>query len=140
MTKAVWGSVPIEMKRPATSREDAAPVLMLRRASDSTLLGPFDAFGDGVQEDADLAVGRDPLLVDLLAAEPVPAMDEGQRPGELRQEEGFLQGVIAAADDGDVAPGEESPVADRRNRIRRCPSAAPRRGRPTAGKPSPWPR
>ena len=73
--------------------------------------GALDAVDDGVQQDADLPVGGHPLLVDLLAAELVPAVDEGQRPGEPGQEEGLFQGVVPAADDGDVAPGEKGPVA-----------------------------
>ncbi len=68
-----------------------------------------DLFDDGAGEELDGGVGFGALEHDGRGAEAVGAVDEGDFRGEAREEEGFLHGGVAAADDGDgLAGGEES--------------------------------
>ncbi len=60
-------------------------------------------------EELDLGMGDGALEHDVGGAEVFGAVDEGDFGGEAGEEEGFLHGGVAAADDGDfLAAGEEA--------------------------------
>jgi len=66
-------------------------------------------FDDGVVKELDLRVGDGSLEHDAGGAEVFGAVDEGDLGGETGEEDGFLHGAVASADDGDFfAAGEES--------------------------------
>src|SRR5690606_3393408 len=89
------------------------------QAGDAVLAA--DARDLAVPQELDLLVGERPLLHDLGGAQRVAAVDDGDGPGELREEDRLLHRGVAPADDGDVLLAEEEPVA------RRAPGdAAPR--------------
>ena len=67
---------------------------------------------DGVvPDDLDLVVGEQPLLQDAFGAELVAPVHHHDRGGELGEEQGFLDGGIAAADDHDLLAAVEEAVA-----------------------------
>ena len=61
--------------------------------------------------DLDLRVGERPVLHDLRRAQLVAAVDQGHLGGELGEEDGLLDGGVAAADHGDLLAAEEEAVA-----------------------------
>ncbi len=71
----------------------------------------YALFDEGVVEELDLRVGDGSLEHDAGGAEVFAAVDEGDLGGEAGEEEGFLHGGVAAADDGDLFAGGEEAVA-----------------------------
>jgi len=74
----------------------------------------FDAehlFDGGAGEEFDVGMGDGALEHDLRGAESLAAVDERDLGGEAGEEERFLHGGVAAADDGDLFAGEEEAVA-----------------------------
>ncbi len=74
----------------------------------------FDAehfLNDDVGHELDLRVGDGAVEHDARGAEMLAAMEQGDLGGEAGEEERFLHGGIAAADDGDLLAGEKEAVA-----------------------------
>src|ERR1700677_2430129 len=70
-----------------------------------------DLFDGGVGDELDAGVGHGALEHDLRGAEFFSAIDQCDLRGETGEEESFLHGGIAAADDCDLFAGEEEAVA-----------------------------
>ena len=71
------------------------------QASPGDVLVAFDLRNHGVPDDFDLVVGKDLFLVELGAPELVPAVDDVDFLGKPGQEDGVLEGGVAAAHHGD---------------------------------------
>ncbi|MNY03566.1 hypothetical protein D3C86_1361930 [compost metagenome] len=63
-----------------------------------------------VPDELDLGVGKGALLHDLAAAQLVATVDQVDLVGHVAEEEGLLEGSVAAADDHDVLAPEEEAV------------------------------
>src|SRR5262249_19230126 len=74
---------------------------------------PEDLLDDGVPNNADLRVAKEPLLQDLFGSQVVAAMDQRDLPRVIGQGDRFLDRSVAAADDDDILAAEEEPVAGR---------------------------
>ena len=75
------------------------------------LLVAQHVFERGVPDHFDLGILEQAVLQDLLGAEVVAPMDDGDLGGEVRQEQRLLDGRVAAADDHDFAATVEEAVA-----------------------------
>jgi hypothetical protein len=79
------------------------------RATPSTT--PTIFFDGHVPDHLDLGMGEQAVLQDLLGAELVTAVNHGDGLGEVGQEQGFLDGGVAAADHHDLLAAIEEAVA-----------------------------
>src|SRR4051794_40634107 len=70
----------------------------------------------GVPDYRDLRILEQPVLQDLLGAEMIAAVDDGDVSREIGEEEGFLYCGVAAANDNDVLATIEEAVAGRAGR------------------------
>jgi hypothetical protein len=89
------------------------PFPEMPQAKTSDLFLAHDLLDDGLPKDLDVRRRQDALLVDLLAPELIAAVDEGDTAGVFCQKKGFLESIVAPADDRHVAVPEEGAVADR---------------------------
>ena len=95
-------------------REDglvAVDAVLEAEALDVLLFDAEDLFDEGVVEEVDAGMGLGALEHDGAGAELLGAVDEGDFGGEAGEEEGFLHGAVAAADDGDLLAGGEEAIA-----------------------------
>ena len=75
-----------------------------------------DLLDDAVPDDRDLRVAEQPVLQNLLGAQLVAAMDQGDAAGVVGEVERLLDRGVAAADHHDFLVAEEEPVAGRAGR------------------------
>ncbi len=96
----------------AVDLADLAGVDVLQaRAGDALwIAGADNLFQHGVPHDGDLGVVEQALLQDLLGAQLIAAVDEHNFAGEVGQEQGFLNGGVATADDQHLLAAIEEPV------------------------------
>src|SRR5690606_27437241 len=74
-------------------------------------LVPQDLLHYRVPDEADLGIGHGPVLHDLAGPELVPAMDYGNAPADVAQEQSLFHGGVAAAHHHHVPVSEEEAVA-----------------------------
>ena len=106
-------------KMPSIRRSSTAPVLTLRNRAWVTSSGfsaPKHLFERGVPYDFDLGMLEQPILQDLLGAEGVAAVHQGDLGGEVGEIERFLDRGVAAAYDDDLLAAVEEAVAGRTGR------------------------
>ena len=111
---AVFGRWPMAMKTPSAASSLDAPVRRLRRRDAGDGLGRAggeDLLDRAIPDHADLGMGEEAGLEDLLGAERVAAMDQRDLGGVVGEVERLLDGGVAAAHDDDALAAEEEAVA-----------------------------